>query len=309
MEPGNSGPPLRRALPFLNALAVFESAARLNSFTRAAAEIGISQSAVSRHVATLEQHLGVRLFKRTHKLLALTEHGSVLQQGVREGLETVLEAVTQVRAPAAGNRIVIGCSFDNGHLILLPRLYELKQRLGGREVQMFVSDDYREFEAADVDLSIRYGGSSWPRHASQQLAQEVIIAACSPAFARSHGLTGETPVRDLASLPLIQYEATARHAYDWRHWFAQAGVRPRRALRCTMFPRLMFVIDAALQGRGVALVWHFAASRLLADGQLVRVSREAVATSNGFHAVWRKSRDHGDVNRRIARFLSLDANR
>src|SRR5438045_563176 len=119
MEQGNTGPPLRRALPFLNALAVFESAARLNGFTRAAAE----------------------------------------------------------------------------------------------------------FDAADVDLSIRYGGGSWPRHSSQQLAQEIIIAACSPGFARSHGLTGETPVRELATLPLIQYEATARDAYDWRHWFAQAGVR------------------------------------------------------------------------------------
>jgi len=309
VDPPVSGPALRRALPFLNALAVFESAARLNSFTRAAAEIGISQSAVSRHVSALEQHLGVRLFKRDHKLLTLTEHGSILQQGVREGLETVLEAVTQVRAPAPGNRIVIGCSFDNGHLILLPRLYELKQRLGGREVQMFVSDDYSQFEGAGVDLSIRYGGHEWPRHASQQLAQEVIFAACSPAFARSHGLTAQSSAKDLAGLSLIQHEATARDAYDWRNWFLRAGLPARRSLRCTMFPRLMFVIDAALQGRGVALVWHFAASRLLADGQLVRVSREAVATSNGFHAVWRKSRDHGDVNRRIARFLSLDANR
>src|SRR6476660_9920352 len=168
----NSGPPLRRALPFLNALAVFESAARLNSFTRAASEIGISQSAVSRHVSTLERHLGVRLFKREHKWLILTEHGRILQQGVRDGLETVLDAVTQVRTPATGDRIVIGCSFDNGHLVLLPKLYELKQHLGGREIQMYVSDDYREFDAADVDLSIRFGGTSWPRCASHELARE-----------------------------------------------------------------------------------------------------------------------------------------
>jgi len=303
----NSGPPLRRALPFLNALAVFESAARLNSFTRAASEIGISQSAVSRHVSTLERHLGVRLFKREHKWLILTEHGRILQQGVRDGLETVLDAVTQVRTPATGDRIVIGCSFDNGHLVLLPKLYELKQHLGGREIQMYVSDDYREFDAADVDLSIRFGGPSWPRCASHELARETIVAACSPAFARAHGLSVRSTAKDLAGLALIQHEGTARDAWDWRNWFMHAGIRPGRSLRCTTFPRLMFVIDAALQGRGVALVWQFASSRLLADGQLVRASRELVTTGNGFHAVWRKSRDSDGINRRIAMLLAQES--
>jgi DNA-binding transcriptional LysR family regulator len=68
----------------------------------------------------------------------------------------------------------------------------------------------------------------------------------------------------------------------------------------------MFVIDAALQGRGIALVWQFAASRLLAEGQLVRVARESVTTSNGFHAIWRKGRDNDGINRRIAMLLAQE---
>ena len=73
------------------------------------------------------------------------------------------------------------------------------------------------------------------------------------------------------------------------------------------FPRLMFVIDAALQGRGIALVWLFAASRMLTDGQLVRASRESVTSTNGFHAVWRKSRDNDGINRRIATLLAQES--
>lgn len=215
---------LRQDLPFLNALAVFEVAARLGGFTAAARELGIAQSAVSRHVANLERYFGVELFTRSGRHLTVTPNGQKLADAVGIGLGHIRNVLNDLRARSDA-AITIACSYDVAYLWLMPRFGALRAEMADRDMRLITAADHRAYDDPLVDVSIRFGhATDWPDTIAVRLFDEEVFPVCSPAFlARHPELRGGDP-RVIARLPLLHLE----HKETLRGVALAAMVRPRR---------------------------------------------------------------------------------
>lgn len=271
---------LRRQVPSLGALAAFEAAARLGGFTRAAAELGVTQAAVSRRIRDLEAELGRVLFVRAHRRVELTAAGRVLAEAVGQSFERMADAVEVVRLSGGPDTLTVGATTAFAHFWLLPRLSSFREahpRLHLRVVSEDVADRARD-EA--VDVVVRYGRP--PFRAGEAVASmpEIIFPVCSPGFAARAG-----EARDLPRLPLIESDAPEPSWLSWSQWLARAGLGQggaRPSLRVTGYTDAAY---AAMEGEGVALGWGRLLERPLSDGRLVRLGRASVVPEERHHLV------------------------
>ncbi len=278
---------LRHSLPPLNALAVFEAAARHRSFTRAAAELNIAQSAVSRHVSNLEADLGVPLFARNGNRLVLTGSGDALAEAIQAGLGRIRDSVEAIRRHhRQGATLTIACSYAMAHDWLMPRFGALRARLPDVQLRLMTADAYLDFDAEDVDLSIRYGNpADWPDCHARKLLEEVIFPVCAPSLLEQYpGLLEEAPDA-WAEAPLLHLTATSQGRVDWHEWFRDLGVAP--SMQGPLFSTYTPMLQEALAGRGIALGWKGIIDPYLASGQLVRVSKRVVTSDQAFFIVYR----------------------
>lgn len=295
---------LRQDLPFLNALAVFEVAARTGSFTAAARELGIAQSAVSRHVSNLERFFALSLFIRTGRRLAVTAEGRRLADAVGIGLGHIRSVANEMRSARADAVITIACSYDVAYLWLMPRFGALRGEVPDRELRLITTTDHSTYEDASIDLSIRFGhATDWPDTVAVKLFDEEVFPVCSPAFLAAHPELRDGNPRRLAALPLLHLEhKDTLRGVRWRQWFARAGVPVPPALEERSFPNYAGSLFEAISGGGVALGWNHLLGDFMERGLLVRASPLSVETDWGRFAVHRAGQ--GSAVDRVARWLA-----
>ncbi len=214
---------LRGSLPSLNALAVFEASARRLSFSRAAEDLAITQSAVSHGIRQLEASLGLDLFIRHHRRLELSPEGERLYTAVATSLSAIAQAVDDItgRSMAAAQReIVIGVSTSMAAHWLLPRFAVFRAAFPVVPLRIQTIDRDADPGEDGIDVVIRLGDGKWPDHDTIPLWEEHVHAVASPAYLAAHG-----PLRDAADLhrcQLIHYEDPLRRRATWGEWFCRA---------------------------------------------------------------------------------------
>lgn len=255
-----------RPLPPLNALRAFESAARLGSVSRAAAELHVTHGAVSRHIRTLEDALGQSLFERDGRGLALTAAGARLRDAAGDafaGLQTAWAALRRDGLPSA---LVLGCPGSLLARWVIPRL----ERLAGDlpELKLHLSAQESGFDDAltGLDAALVLGEGPWPAawqvHA---LAPERIGPVLSPRHACFDALHN-APAAALVNEPLLH---TASRPQAWPHWFAIHNLDPATPQAGTGFEHLTYVLEAAAAGLGVAIAPQELVQADLDSGRLV----------------------------------------
>lgn len=266
-------PPRRRPIA-LAALRGFEAAARLLSFTRAATELNLTQSSVSRQVAALERQVGKKLFVRRTRALALTGAGEQLARVVRQALTAIDRTVDEVRGTGGPPRVSLTTYASFASLWLVPRLAAFQRAHPGIEIRIDASDRFVDIEAEGMDFALR---RSLPRLAPEgavELLAEEIAPALSRALLERSGVTLQAPA-DLLRLPLLEVDdgTPVSSASGWSRWFEFAGVPPE-AQRSTGAGKLYFTfidqtVQAAVRGQGVVLGRQPFLDDLLAAGQLI----------------------------------------
>jgi len=248
----------------LASLRAFEAAGRLGSFTAAARELGLTQSAISRHVRALEDSFAVKLFDRRGRGIMLTPPGEAYFRPVTEGLRLIRAASHEMQMRRRhANRLVVSLLPSVAALWLAPRLADFTARHPNLELHVHASRSLIDFDLDEVDVSIRYGLGKWEGTRSERIATEYLTPVCSPDFARHHRL-GEDPTI-LLRLPLLSDDL----ADDWAQWFEAAGIEGSPALAGPRLNDSTSLYHAAASGLGVALGRSLLIERALRGGQLV----------------------------------------
>ena len=257
-------------LPSLDLLKGFEAAARHLNFTKAADELFVTQSAVSRQVQSLEEGLGVQLFVRQRRGLLLTYDGERLFRSVQGALRQIQEAVDSLSQRPAVNRVTLTSTMAFCALWLIPRLGEFNRQFPEVGVRIAANDQVLNLERERIDISVRYCTEQIAPPGSVWLFDEEILPVCSPALLERAG----KPLRraqDLAHYVLLDLEDPSTPAtwLSWTNWFDTLGVRGVKPAGSLGFNYFDQIVRAALAGQGVALGRLPLIADLLQDGSLV----------------------------------------
>ena len=259
---------LSSKLPPLKSLVAFEAVSRHLSLTRAGKELRISREAVSRHIRVLEEHLGVKLFDRLHRAVALTPPGKKFQRVVRESLEDIAYVAGAVSRPQLPFRITVSATIAISSFWLTPRLAIFREKYPNIEIHVAISDQPRDLYADDIDAGLRYGDGSWSGLRAVRLFDVRIFPVCSPAYlAKSEPITEPA---DLLAHTLINLDGKPHATEDWWWWLHEQKIRVPASFRMLGLDSYDNVIQLALKGEGVALGFSGLVSEFLADGRLVK---------------------------------------
>ena len=270
-------------VPNMSALLAFESAARHRNFTKAARELGVSQSHVSRQVAGLEKQLAVRLFERTPEGVALTLAGRRFRDSVNTGLGVIREATEDAWAQPDDERVVIACSDDVSHLYLLPRYEGLREALGEAVTVRILTyhHDIRQlplYPLADVVLTWE---ASIDTDEYTVLHDGEMGLVCSRRFAAAHRETLDRPLQDWDRLPFLSLGRPNQGWASLDDWFRRFG-RPQRAPRRRYFDSYTYVLEAAAHDQGIAIGCRPYVQQYLDTGRLILLTDEFVPMGTRF---------------------------
>jgi LysR family transcriptional regulator, glycine cleavage system transcriptional activator len=286
---------IKPVLPPLNPLHVFEVAARLQSFTRAAEDLRVTQPAVSRQIRTLENFLGVRLFERDKQGIRLTSAGEELQREIAPAFRT-LEAATS-RLAASGSdeplKLRVYTTFAAKWLIeRLPSFYAAYPAIRLRISNAVAPVD---FEHDQVDLAIQFGDGRWPGVDSELLFSDLLQPVCTPALRRKAHLDS---LDDLNKVQLLHshYRRT-----DWADWLANADRRDLLNASGMTFPSSILTYQAATEGVGVAIGQLHLLRNELREGTLVALFDKPFERQLAHYVVWPK---HRPLHRKPLSFLT-----
>jgi LysR family glycine cleavage system transcriptional activator len=258
----------------LNNLLVFESAARRGSFTRAAEDLGISQPAVSHAMRLLEAELGVALFERQHKGVQTTEAGQYLLEQVGMGLSLIDQALREVRSMQA-HQVTLAVSTATATWWLMPRIARFKQLHPDIELRVITTDTDLDLARERIDLAITLGADDFANYQRWHFVDEEIFPVCSPKFLKANAIPD---LKTLAHSPLLLLEERYRPRMGWKEWLARFGVGLPRQPRLFRFNDYSIVLQAAIEGQGVAQGWRHIVQPLIAQGLLVKAIDFSVTT-------------------------------
>lgn len=256
---------MRRRIPSTAALAAFEAAARQQSFTKAADELAVTQSAVCRQVASLEAFLGLKLFRRTRRGVTLTEAGAAYARQVGARLDEVERDALELMARGGqGGALELAVVPTFATKWLLPRLAGFLRDHPGIDVHLTPRTRPFLFDGTPFHAAIHAGEAAWPGTEGSFLMREDLVAVASPARVGTR-----LPLRaaDVAALPLLQQST---RPYAWRQWFASQGVQAAHDLAGPRMELFSMLAEAASQGLGVALIPRLLVEDELARGRLVQ---------------------------------------
>ena len=255
---------MSRRLPPLNALRAFEAAARHLSFTRAAQELHVTQTAISHQIKGLEERLGVRLFRRLPRGLLLTEEAQRLLPPVRDAFDQIAAAVERLSAGGSGARLTVSVLPPFAAKWLVPRLGRFRAAHPDLDLRIGATSELVDFARDDVDVGIRMGRGIYPGLRVERLFGESLVPVCSPELrAGPHPLLRP---RDLRHHVLLHDDDHA----DWELWLRLAGVSGVPPRRGPVFTDSALVVQAAAEGQGVALARRVLAAGDLAAGRLIQ---------------------------------------
>jgi len=277
---------MRRDLPPLNALKVFEVAARAGSFSAAARTLRIAQPAVTRHVANLEAWIGVALFQRHGNAVSLTAEGAALAEqatGMFDRLELGLKALRR----SGEDELVIGASFGLTHLWLMPRVSALRAAVKA-PINFLTSEDYRAFEEPAVDISIRFGRGDFPGKKSVLLFAEACQMIAAPGFLEAHpGLSAASVLQHVAERHLLDHGDPRGVGWTtWREYFAQTEQVLPAGTRLQTVHSYPLMLDMVSRGEGIAIGSHGLEDDLVAQGLITRLGPTLRRPGYGYYLVY-----------------------
>ncbi len=273
----------RFKLPPLDLIQGFEAAARNLSFTKAAEELFVTQSAVSRQIRALEGHLGVSLFERRHRTLALTEQGRILYRAATDLLERLQEITDRLRADGATPHLTVTTTSGFASLWLIPRLRGFTAV--NPDVDVLISATYKavNLERSLVDVAVRYCAAEDAPEGATLLFGEELYPVCSPMLLTG-GSTPLAALQDLEHHSLLHMDG-AGGLLDWGTWLAAQGhadLKPAASLRFDGYEQM---IGAALSGQGVAMGIGRLVSGLVEQGRLVAPFRKSVVGQRAYYVI------------------------
>ncbi len=259
----------RRALPSLDLLRGFEAAARNLSFTRAAAELFVTQSAVSRQVKAVEDHLGVALFLRRHRALLLTDAGHELYRATAQALHQLGDAANKIRDRGAGRTLTVTATIGFASLWLIPRLADFRNQRPDIDIRIAADNKMLDLEREGIELAVRYCTPKAAPRGAIKLFGEEVLPVCSPNL-----VTRAKPLarpEDLRHHVLLHYERPDGITpwLSWTVWLETMqlpGLKPAGSLRFIQYDQ---AIRAAIDGQGVALGTTPLVRQLVKQGKLI----------------------------------------
>lgn len=249
------------SVPF-RSISVFHSVARAASISKAAAELGVTPSAVSQQIHALEIHLGTTLLAKAGRRIKLTEAGERYFAMISEKVEQIVEATDLLRGYHALTILTVRATPTLATKWLLPRLSSFIDQNPQLEVRIDGTNEPTDFGREDVDVEIRHGEGNWPGLFVEGVARETFLPVCAPGYAAAKGLQ----IEEITQYRLIH---SVKSQVQWDHWIASAGARKDRRWRRILFDRSHMAIDAAVAGMGIALESNLMMWRELRDGLLV----------------------------------------
>ena len=270
-------------LPPLELLPTFEAAARHLSFTKAAGELFLTQSAVSRQIQALEESLGTKLFERRTRALLLTDSGRRFYQVARDALEDLQAATQKLRGAPAARTVTVSTTPGFASLWLIPRLNGYLQGHAGVDVRLSASYEIVDLEREGIDLAIRYGAEDEMR-AHEPLFEERVIPVCSPALAADPARPLRKPA-DLARHVLLHSDDAQFSWMEWNLWLHAHGLRDLKPAGALQFNQYDQLVQAAVSGQGVALGRLPLLAGVLRERKLVTPFRKSVVSSRGYFLV------------------------
>ena len=278
---------LRRSLPPINALVVFEVAARHQNLTAAGAELCIAASAVSRHVATVERETGLSLFRRNGNRLELTAAGRRLADAIGAGLGHVRDVLNSLKQRETKRALTIACSHDLAQNWLMPRFRELAEHIEDRQVRVMTAVTYEGFDAPDIDLSIRFGDGKWPGFTAAHLFDEEGFPICAPELLERHPELLDAPPKVLMKFPLLRLVSEETIGLKWADWLSHQGAK-LPVVTGPVFSTFSLLLLELVAARGIALGYKNIVDQLIIDRRIVRLSDQSVRTGLGFYLVYRE---------------------
>jgi len=268
-------------LPSLNGLRAFEAAARHLSFTRAAAELNVTQTAISHQIHRLEEQLGLRLFIRRNRALLLTQEAQAYLPAVRDAFEDLRAATVKLRRAPSDGVLTVTTIASLAAKWLVHRVAAFQEAHPGIEVRLSTSTHVVDLRREAVDMAVRYGRGNWPGMRADWLMAEDIFPVCSPAL-----LKGDKPLKNPGDLVhhTLLHGTVSRE--DWQLWLTAAGLDPALAARRGLtFDLGLMAIQAAIDGLGVAMGRTPYVEDDLAAGRLVAPFDVVLPRDAGYYVV------------------------
>jgi DNA-binding transcriptional LysR family regulator len=292
---------LRRRLPSLNAMLTFETAARLQSFSKAGLELNVSQAAVSRQIKALENEFGIQLFKRGHRSVTPTPEGELLSRSLSEAFEIVGSTVDRLREVRQPSIIRVGATVAFSHLWLLPRLRCFRDENLGLKLHLVSQDEAFDLRRDDVDIIMRFGTAPFSDGEVVAAITDRIFPVCSPGFAMKLGESRD--LKKLLTLPLIGTYWQNTAWMTWPNWFVKVAMTDPSPPLALQFNHYTDAVKAAQEGEGVVLGWNFVIHDLIASGQLVRLTDSVVHSEESYNVVVRHLPRRAPLIRNVARWF------
>lgn len=314
MPRGNANSPVvaavntisRAELPRLDLLRSFEAAARTLSFTQAAHELFLTQSAVSKQIQLLEDDLGVALFERRHRALSLTEAGSILLRATVDCLERLRDATARVRGLAPLRQVSITSTPGFASLWLIPRLHRFTAAHPLVDVRISATLDWLDIERSGIDVAVRFcpiaGAAGVP------LFEESVQPLCSPKLVADKQHPLRKPA-DLAYHTLLAVDMPAGMALtvDWEPWFTAMGLQQLKMKNTLRFTQYADAVAAAVAGQGVVIGRLPLLKDLVADRRLVAPFKKGAASQRGYFVVTSSHGERNEDARHFAAWLEQEA--
>jgi LysR family glycine cleavage system transcriptional activator len=270
---------MSKRLPPLNALRVFDAAARHLSFTKAAEELFVTQAAVSHQIKSLEDFLGLKLFRRRNRSLLLTEEGQSYFLDIKEIFLSLAEATRKLQSRSAKGALTVSLLPSFAIQWLVPRLSSFNTAWPGIDVLIQAVDREEDKLADDVDVAIFYGRGNWPGLKVEKLYVEYLLPVCAPSL-----LSGAHPLKTPADLihHTLLHDASRR---DWQAYTRQLGLTHINVQQGPIFSHSAMVLQAAIHGQGVALANNVMAQTEIEAGRLACPFNEVLVSKNAFYLV------------------------
>ncbi|GHU07601.1 transcriptional regulator [Betaproteobacteria bacterium] len=272
---------MRRKIPGTDLLIAFETAARHQSFTRAAEELSLTQSAVCRKISTLEDYLGMQLFHRIKKRVSLSDSGQLYARQVRENLKRIEHDTLSLMAHRSAGRVLelaVIPTFATRWLI--PRLVDFQKRHPEITLDLTTRNEPFMFIDTPFDAAIHFGDPVWPGAVTEYLFGEEMVPVCKPAL-----LKGRSSVEpsELEKMPLL-HQSSRPDA--WREWFEIAGLANVNAMGGPRYEIFSMLVEAAKAGLGVALMPRFFVLNEIASGELVAPCQYVLHNQRSYYIVY-----------------------
>jgi LysR family glycine cleavage system transcriptional activator len=270
-------------VPPLKSMLAVEATARLGSFSKAASELNVTQSAISHLVGQAEAFLNTQLFQRQSRPVQLTPEGLRYVDALVSGLGIIRAEGERMQKAARADTLTVSCNLAYANFWLLPRLKEFHDL--HPEITVNVVTAYQGLPplTSGIDISVRFGNGDWPECTAQLLFAEQIVPVASASYAANLGSVRKPS--DLLGQTLLHARADDKSWFDWQQWFQHFGVSTPANLPGPVFDNHLMMMQAALAGSGIALGWIGTASEQVRRGQLIELFPEKIDVSGGVYLV------------------------